>query len=289
MQFKSFMNMHEEKEGIEDKDIEDTDARIDAVKNAGKVGQEQLYNLLLSRELSWQEIIYDLINTEQLDPWNIDLTLLAAKYLEKIRQLEEANFFISSKVLLASSILLRIKSEILLNRYIRSLDEILFGKKEEKIKEFERIDFDEELPDLIPKTPLPRLKKVTLPELMQALERAMVTEHRRIKREILMKGAERRIALVLPKFTLNLKERIRKIFSKIKDFFKHNQEKTLTFGYLAGEGREEKISTFIPLLYLDHQSRINLEQKEHFGEIFISLKEKKEIPVQREETEGLNL
>ena len=85
-----------------------------------KVSQEQLYDLLLSRELSWQEIIYDLIASEQLDPWDIDLTFLASRYLDKIRQLEEASFFISSKVLLAASILLRIKSELLL-RAIQAL------------------------------------------------------------------------------------------------------------------------------------------------------------------------
>ena len=93
------------------------------------VNQEQVHDLLFSRELGWQEIIYDLINTEQLDPWNINITILTEKYLIKIQELEEADFFVSSKVLLAASLLLRIKSEILLNKYIQSIDDILFGKK----------------------------------------------------------------------------------------------------------------------------------------------------------------
>ena len=94
-----------------------------------KVGQEQIHGLLFGNNLNWQSIIYDLINTEQLDPWGIDICLLANKYLERVQALEEANFFISSKVLFAASLLLRIKSEILLNQYLPSLDEILFGKK----------------------------------------------------------------------------------------------------------------------------------------------------------------
>lgn len=270
----------EDAEGLNELNSLVSDPRIEVIKQ-GKVGQEQLYNLLLSRELSWQDIIYDLINTEQLDPWDIDLTLLAAKYLEKLKQIEEANFFISSKVLLASSILLRIKSEILLNRYIRSLDEILFGKKEQKAKPFERIDFDEDLPELIPKTPLPRLKKVSLPELMQALERAMVTEHRRIRRGILEGQAKRNIGIVLPKFSFNLKEKIKEIYGTIKNFFKHQKDEKLTFSYLTGNGgRAEKISTFVPLLHLDHQLHINLEQPEHFGEIYVYLKDKKEQTAQ---------
>ena len=94
------------------------------------VKQEQIHDLLFSRDIGWQEIIYDLINTEQLDPWNINITILTDRYLEKIRSLEEADFFVSSKVLLAAALLLRIKSEILLNKYIKSIDEILFGEKD---------------------------------------------------------------------------------------------------------------------------------------------------------------
>ena len=45
------------------------------------VKQEQIHDLLFNREIGWQEIIYDLINTEQLDPWNINIIILTDKYL----------------------------------------------------------------------------------------------------------------------------------------------------------------------------------------------------------------
>ena len=107
-----------------------------------KIQQEQIHDILFNREIGWKDIIYDLINTEQLDPWDINIVLLTDKFLEKIRQIEETNFFISSKVLLAAALLLRIKSEILLNKYVKSIDEILFGKKEIGAKVvFERIEF----------------------------------------------------------------------------------------------------------------------------------------------------
>ena len=41
--------------------------------------QDQIHDLLFSRELGWQEIIYDLINTEQLDAWDIDIIILSDK------------------------------------------------------------------------------------------------------------------------------------------------------------------------------------------------------------------
>ena len=143
---------------------------------SNKINQNQFFDLITSEELSWQAIIYDLIRTEQLDPWDINLEVLADKYVLIIQQIEEANFFISSKVLLAYSLLLRLKSEILKNQYIQSLDEILYGEKEEKKYELGRIEIDEdELPILVPRTPIPRHKKVTLKELMSALNKAINT------------------------------------------------------------------------------------------------------------------
>src|SRR3989344_2667975 len=138
------------------------------------VKQEQIHGILFSREIGWQEIIYDLINTEQLDPWDINVIILTEKYLEKIREFEETDFFVSSKVLLAASLLLRIKSEILLDRYIKSIDEILFGKKELLGKtKFERLELDGQIPELIPKSPIPRFRKVTLKELLESLNKAI--------------------------------------------------------------------------------------------------------------------
>src|SRR3989344_8359762 len=147
-----------------------------------KIGQEQIHRLLFGEKLSWQAIIYDLINTEQLDPWDIDLAILSVKFLEKVRKLEEANFFVSSKVLFAASLLLRIKTEIVLNQYLPNLDYILFGEKKEKKYVQERLELGEDVPELVPRSPLPRFRKVTLQELISALGKAITTENRRIRK-----------------------------------------------------------------------------------------------------------
>lgn len=233
-----------------------------------RVGQDQIYNLLISRELSWQTIILDLINTEQLDPWDIDLAMLTQKYMEKIQELEESSFYISSKVLLAAALLLRIKSEILIDKYIKSLDEILFGKKPEKEeKEFE---FDlSGVMDLLPRTPIPRQKKVTLAELMEALEHAMMVEQRRIKKEVAIRHATKLAMMYIPKKTRRLREMVREIYGKIMAIFQ--KQEIIKFSELAGETREGKISTFVPCLHLDKDEKISLEQQKPFEEIFISI------------------
>lgn len=238
------------------------------------IKQEQIHDLLFNRELGWQEIIYDLINTEQLDPWDIDITVLSDKYLEKISTIEEADFFVSSKVLLAASLLLRIKSEILLNKYITSIDEILFGKKEQTKYSLERIELDENIPELIPRSPLPRFRKVTLQELMDSLNKAIITENRRIRKEIITKNTLRETAFALPKRKFSIKDKIREVYRNLTDKFKQDKEKKkIPYNEFINNDKEEKIISFLPLLYLEEQKKIWLEQEKPFEEIYIWLKE----------------
>jgi len=237
------------------------------------VNQDQIQDLLFSKELGWQEIIYDLINTEQLDPWDINIIILTDGFLKKIEELEEADFFISGKVLLAAALLLRIKSEILLNKYIKSIDEILFGNKEEKKYIMERIELDEEIPELIPRSPMPRFKKVTIKELIDSLNKAITTENRRIKKEIIDKNALRESSIFLPKRKYSIKDKILKIYNKLFGHLGNEERKKISFTELVGESREERIASFGPLLHLENQQKVWLEQEQHFKEIHIWLKE----------------
>jgi segregation and condensation protein A len=235
----------------------------------GKVGQEQIHGLLFGEKLSWQAIIYDLINTEQLNPWDVDISLLSEKYLLKVQELEEANFFVSSKVLFAASLLLRIKSEILLYQDLKDLDDVLYGRGKDKKYVQERIEFDDEIPDLIPRSPLPRGRKVTLQELMIALGKAIKTETRRIKRVVIDKQRRDDTMLFLPYKKIDISQQIKTVYLKLKEIFKSREERVGMSSFCG----EEKIEYFIPLLHLDNQHKIILEQDEHFGEIWVWLKE----------------
>ncbi len=241
-----------------------------------RVQQEQIHDLLFNREIGWQDIIYDLINTEQLDPWNIDLVLLTDKYLEKINEIEETDFFVSSKVLLAAALLLKIKSEILLNKYIKSIDEILFGKKETLTqRQFERIELEEfeEIPGLIPKSPIPRFRKVTLKELIESLNKAINTENRRIKREIIDNSINE-ASFPLPKRKINIRDKIKKIYEKLFNHFRENKEKKkISYTEFIGKNKGDRAISFFPLLHLEEQKKVWLEQETPFEEIYIWLKE----------------
>ena len=243
-------------------------------KEEDKVNQSQFFDLITGEELSWQAIIYDLIKTEQLDPWNIDLGVLADKYIEKIQELEEADFFVSSKVLLACSLLLRLKSDLLLNKYIQSLDDALYGRTDSPAYQLERIEIDEnDLPILVPRTPMARHKKVTLKELMTALNKAIDTEGRRIKREIKGMQAEKSALVVLPKTSrIPLKARIKNIFAAIKQHISHPERVHMKFSELAPT-KEEKLSCFLPVLHLSNNEKVYLRQEIHYDEIHMTLEQ----------------
>jgi len=237
------------------------------MQSGDKINQGQFFDLITGEELSWQSIIYDLIKTEQLDPWDIDLGVLADKYVVIIQQLEEADFFVSSKVLLACSLLLRLKSEILINSYIQDLDNALYGRKEDKRYELERIEIDEnELPTLTPRTPMARHRKVTLKELMGALNKAIDTENRRIKREIKGRQAHKSLLSVMPRGTfIPLKVRVKKVFGIIKNHLGEGNDH-MKFSHLAAD-KEEKLASFLPVLHLSNNGKIYLHQPVHFDEI----------------------
>ena len=247
--------------------------------NQEKISNNQIYDIITSRKPDWQQIIYDLINSEQMDPLNIDIVLLTNRYFEKIEELEKADFYISSKVLLAASLLLRIKSEFLLNKYMKSIDDMLFGRKDEKNYVIEKIQIDsEELPILIPKTPLPRLRRVTLTELMNALNKAINTESRRIKREVAITRAKKLSEVDFPEFRrIDLKDRIKQFYAKVLTFLKKkavSEEKDLNkvaYSTLVGKEREEKLASFLPLLHLSNTKKLWLEQEAHLAEIYIFL------------------
>ncbi len=270
-------------------EISDEEINIGEERVAEKIGQNQVYDVVTGRKPDWQAIIYELINTEQLDPWDIDIVILTRRYFEKIIELEEKensdssdeepDFYVSSRVLHAAALLLRIKSEFLLNKHLRSIDEILFGRKDDIRRETERIEIDEdELPILMPKTPLSRQRRITLPELMAALNKAINTESRRIKREVAVKRAHQLSHIDIPKFKrIDLKDRIKQFYARILTALKIKEKKPdkilnkVGYSKLVGKEREERLACFLPLLHLSNTQKLWLEQEAHLDEIWIFL------------------
>jgi len=233
---------------------------------------DQIYNMLVQKdEITWQSILLDLIKSEQMNPWNIDISVLSQRYIKSVRKMQEANFLISGKILLACALLLKIKSNKLVNEEIYNFDSQLF-RQDETFEELEQL-FDHapapeyDKPRLTIKTPMPRKRKVTLQDLMNALQKALEVEKKRnIKRELFNS-----IKVEIPQKKIDISELIANVYNKIIDYFKTKKEK-LTFTKLVNsEKKEDKVYTFIPLLHLDNQEKVTISQDEPFGEINIEI------------------
>jgi len=239
---------------------------------------EQIFEMLFDKdEITWQTILYELIKSEKMDPWDIDVTLLTKKYLEMVQKLKELNFRISGKILLAAAILLRIKSDRLLGKDLDAFDS-LFAEPQEDELFFDDMELEprklteEEKLQLIPRVPQPRKRKVSIYDLVNALEQALEVKRRRVFNSIPEYNIE------VPERKRDIGEIIRDLYTRIKDFFKMNSSKRLTFSTLVpSQKKEDKIFTFIPLLHLTNQRKIDLNQKEHFGEIEVLLRTKQEM------------
>ncbi len=236
--------------------------------------QQQIFDLLLKEEeVSWKTIIYDLVKSQQMDPWDIDITLLTQKYIEVIKEMKEHDLRISGKVLLAAAVLLKIKSTHLVENDISKLDALI--SQSQGLDDVEE-ELSGELGEggrkiqekytLIPRNPQPRNRKVSIHDLIDALQRAMAT-----KKKILAKIKPVRFHLPLKK--TDIMDVIRDIYHKIEYYTHKDGTITITFNRLLPPhaGREEKVYTFIPLLHLENQEKVELAQEKPFEEIQVSL------------------
>ena len=237
--------------------------------------QEQIFNMLVNKdEITWQSIIYDLVKSEQMDPWDIDIALLAQEYLKKVREMQEHNFFISGKVILASAIMLKLKSVKFVDEHIAGFDTLLFSREEDLLYDEEQSPFArEEIPPLLLKTPQQRKRKVDLQDLMEALNAALRVEEKRMIRKL----KERPIReVVIPERKIDIGKLIKEVYNKIISWFTRKQKLTFTELTNGSRNRQDVLLTFVPLLHLSNQQKIDLEQEVPFGEISIILKKEAE-------------
>jgi segregation and condensation protein A len=219
-------------------------------------------------EITWQTIIYDLIKTEQMDPWNVDISLLTKRYLETIRKLQELNFFVSGKVVLASSLLIRIKSHKLLTEDITALDSLLYPSEDEH-EELDGSGYkrgrDVDIPSLAMKSPQVRKRKISVNDLMGALQKALEVN----KRKILRRREYTNVLIKIPDRKIDITNLIKNLYERILSFFKTKE--TILFDDLVNSKKsEDKILTLMPLLHLDHQKKVYIDQKVPFGNIEIT-------------------
>ena len=118
---------------------------------------------------------------------------------------------------------------------------------------------------LIPKNPQPRTRKVSINDLVGALQKAMVSRRRFL-------ASKRPKKFTMPARKIDIIEVIRDIYHKIV-YYNKKDKKKLTFTRLLPPkaSKQDKAFTFLPILHLENQHKIETEQAQPFDEIYVKL------------------
>lgn len=230
------------------------------------------WNLLDISEFETYEplgILVELTQQGKIDPWDIDIVELTDSFLRRIEELQKMDLRISSRTLLYSSILLRMKSSGILVVEEEEFDELDSDFSDE-------LDFPEPEEFPIPKLPVRRVstRPVTLNELILELKKAEKTLSK--KNEKKARKAIRDIHSPEPQLTTGdvlgiaheeaISSRLAFLWAKISELFAKHHE--VIFSKFL-ETSEDRIMDYLSLLFLASNRKIWLFQNELFSELYI--------------------
>ncbi len=201
-------------------------------------------------------ILFDLLRLHRVKPWDVDLVLILNSFLAEMKKKGYIDFSASGTALLSSSIVHRMKSELVL-------------KMEEP-----------------PKAPIPRPNEVVPPALPFPLRfeytSTSVSEILRTLQEVLMNEKlileKKPFVLSPPAVFEQLDEFLSRIEENIEEFYgeliKLSIRGPLSFlKFVEGQTLLDVVRTFIMLLFLANQKKIVLTQDEQTSDILIRLGE----------------
>ncbi len=222
----------------------------------------------LAQQPEWKQLLFDVVRKEGLDPWNIDLNVLTDKFMSKLNEMKSFDFRIPANAILASSILLRFKSDRwkISPLHADSLQPMF-------------------IPDGIIQPPVfPELqpvfrethRRVTLDELIDAIEDVMIKEKvKASKQSKVKKEVPRELIELVSSENIDFEKRLSVVFDKVKSSVDSSGLTTLS-QLVPEKDVNEFLNTFVPMLHLANRGFLNLWQEEVFGEIFIQLNKNKE-------------
>ncbi len=226
----------------------------------------------------WRDILYEIIST--MDPWDINLAELATRYSEKVESMKEMNFKVPANVVLVSSVLLRMKADIVAAVEFNPLE---FAPEDAEGLNFNELDIgsyseigaidgaviedcDGEIPiSVTPKRVTKR--RVTATELIAAIQE--VLEDRKVKSCLEKEG--HRIQAIEIALSIDIKKLIEDTYLKLVSILSVKSDQVARFSEMATE-RKDIVPTFMSLLHLSNDQRISLRQERIYEEIFISIR-----------------
>ncbi|AIU70713.1 chromosome segregation protein ScpA [Thermococcus eurythermalis] len=207
-------------------------------------------------EITPIDILLQLVQMGRVDPWNIDIVDLTEKYIQRLREMKELDLRVSARAILAASILVRMKSEAL-------LQEEEEGEEEDSEEERIRVEVEPLAP------PLRRVERYyTFDDLIEALMDALEEAERRKPRKKKREEIEEEV-FVVEDFRVDIEKHVNRLYEIVKKMYAETR-KPIRFWDLVFDNTPKVIArTFLYLLFLANMGKVDLVQEEPFGEILV--------------------
>jgi segregation and condensation protein A len=223
----------------------------------------------IKSDYTWEQIIYEIVAWEGLNPWDLDVCKISEGFLIYLRKMKDMDFRVPAKYIMVAAILLKMKSD-----YLRAFKEQVTGEAEQQMQEalMEPQPGPTEQFVLNPLEMPPRrepVRGIVVTELVKALRKVMMAHERReFRAEKLRKDIQISEE--------NINERIKTLYSRINSLLSRVKKKEVEFSKLVGKWeRDEVVSNFVPLVHLEQQKKVAARQEELFEEIWVSRRDKK--------------
>lgn len=230
---------------------------------------ERIDSMMQAQDYSWRDILNQVL--KGMNPWDVDIIELASRYSSKVDEMMEMNFRLPANVVLVSSVLLRMKADLL----TPPKEKDPYAIRDHMLFVFESNFPVEALLDLpegelypIEMKPARMMKRrVSAEELIDALQSVLREKERAPKKKkSAMQAMESSDPEVIVKNKVSIILLIEETYQKIAGLLSSKEEVVLSE---LAKTKDELISTFISLLHLVNDRKISLRQENLYDEIYI--------------------
>jgi chromatin segregation and condensation protein Rec8/ScpA/Scc1 (kleisin family) len=219
--------------------------------------EKEIMQMIVSDQ-SWEQILYQVVTSEGMDPWDLDIGRLSESFTRHIAKMESMDFSVPAKYVIISAILLRMKSDDLqLLDFGRPVEDALAGG-EIAGESIERIEVQ---PLVMPPNRIVQ-RKIVIEELISALRKVLDSQERREMQKFSPPSIEINY--------FDIEERINSLYGKINQIMAQIGGSEVKFSDVVPKWeRGHIVETFLPLMYLDNSKKLSCRQEEFFKDIFI--------------------
>jgi chromatin segregation and condensation protein Rec8/ScpA/Scc1 (kleisin family) len=219
-------------------------------------------------EQPWEETLDFL--TADMPPQEIDIKVLANRYREYIKEMQEYDLSVPAKAIRVCAALLNMKAMAI---YSEEEDEKMDEEQnpmdfeediETEVEEEDEVDIDMG-PELdIPVKNKPK-RRMRLGELKEALNDALEVQEQREERQEMRAEMDEAFEVDEDDIT----DKLNSLMNKITSFTSSDDEKIHFDNLMEQREREEKIEKFKHVLHLENDEKVRLIQEEFLGDLHV--------------------